>query len=376
MGIAHVSPDGQWLRVNKKLCKVVGYSEEELFKMRFQDITHPDDLRTDVAEAEKLRTGTLDTYSMEKRYIRKDGSLVWVNLTVSVARHANGQLKHFISVVEDITERKAAQEAQRASEARLQLALDASKTALFEWDIEKRSGKWNPQMAAIYGFQPTSEYITAEEWSGLFHSEDVNRLREDAERVLADKDKEQFHFEFRTSNPDGKSKWILSHGRVVRDAKGSAVRLIGTHTDITDRKRVEQALRESEQRFRTVTDASPVMVWMSGTDKLCYYFNKRWLDFVGRTLEQESGNGWAENVHPDDCDRCLQIYVTNFEARRPFEMEYRLRHHTGEYRWIFDRGVPRYAPDGTFEGYVGGCLDIHAQKAGAEKVRTADEKCA
>lgn len=369
VGIAHVSPHGQWLRVNKKLCKIVGYSEEELLKMRFQDITHPDDLGTDVAETEKVRAGASDTYSIEKRYIRKDGSLVWVNLTVSGARHANGQLKHFISVVEDITERKVAEEAQRTSEARLELALDASKTALFEWDIEKQCGKWNPQMTAIYGFQPKSEYITAEEWSGLFHSEDVNRLREDAERFLADRDKRQFVFEFRTCGRDGEAKWILSNGRIVRDVNGKAVRLIGTHTDITDRKRVEQALRESEQRYRTVTDASPVMVWMSGTDKLCYYFNKGWLDFVGRTLEQESGNGWAENMHPDDFDRCLQIYVTNFDARRPFEMEYRLRHHTGEYRWIFDRGVPRYAPDGTFEGYVGACLDIHTQKAGAEKAR-------
>jgi PAS domain S-box-containing protein len=376
VGIAHVSPDGQWLRVNKKLCKIVGYSQEELLKMRFQDITHPDDLGTDLAEAEKVRTGALDTYSTEKRYIRKDGSLVWVNLTVSGARHASGELKRFISVVDDITDRKVAEEAQRASEARLELALDASKTALFEWDIEKGSGKWNPQMTAIYGFQPKGEYITAEEWSGLFHSEDVNRLREEAERFLADKDNKQFHFEFRTSKSEGDSKWVLSHGRVVRDAKGKAVRLIGTHTDITDRKRVEQALRESEQRFRLITDVSPIMVWMSGIDKLCHYFNKGWLDFVGRTLEQESGNGWAENVHPDDFDRCLQTYVANFDARRLFEMEYRLRHHTGEYRWIYDRGVPRYAPDGRFEGYVGGCLDIHAQKAVAEKVPTADETCA
>jgi len=376
VGIAHVSPDGRWLRVNNKLCKIVGYTAGELFKMKFQDITHPDDLETDVAQGEKVRTGALDTYSMEKRYIRKDGALVWVNLTVSGARHASGELKHFISVVEDITERKAAEEAQRASEARLELALDASKTALFEWDIEKQTAKWNPQMAAIYGFQPKSEYITAEEWRGLFHSEDTNRLRKEAERFLADKDKKQFNFEFRTSKPDGETKWIRSHGRIVRDVNGKAVHLIGTHTDITDRKRVEQALRESEQRYRTVTDASPVMVWMSGTDKLCYYFNKGWLDFVGRTLEEESDNGWTENVHPDDIDRCLQMYVTNFDARRPFEIEYRLRHHTGEYRWIFDRGVPRYAPDGTFEGYVGGCLDIHAQKAGVEKVRTADQKCA
>jgi PAS domain S-box-containing protein len=97
------------------------------------------------------------------------------------------------------------------------------------------------------------------------------------------------------------------------------------------------------------------------------------LDFVGRTLEQESGNGWAENVHPEDFDRCLQIYVSNFDARRPFEMEYRMRHHTGQYRWILDRGVPRYAPDGTFEGYVGGCLDIHAQKEAAEKIRIAED---
>jgi PAS domain S-box-containing protein len=136
--------------------------------------------------------------------------------------------------------------------------------------------------------------------------------------------------------------------------------------DLIDRKQAEDALRHSEQRFRVITDASPVLVWMSGTDKLCYYFNKGWLEFVGRTLEQEAGNGWAENVHPGDFDRCLQIYVSCFDKREPFKMEYRLRHHTGQYRWILDCGVPRYGPDGTFEGYVGGCLDIHDKKEAAE----------
>lgn len=159
----------------------------------------------------------------------------------------------------------------------------------------------------------------------------------------------------------------------VRDSSGRVIGASKVARDITAQKRVEQALRESKQLYQAVTDASPVMNWMSGPDKLCYYFNKAWLDFVGRTLEQEAGNGWTENVHPEDLDRCRQIYVSNFDARRPFEMEYRLRHHTGEYRWIFDRGVPRYKPDGTFEGYVGGCLDIHDRKGAAEKVRVADE---
>jgi PAS domain S-box-containing protein len=133
-------------------------------------------------------------------------------------------------------------------------------------------------------------------------------------------------------------------------------------------------LRESEQRYRVVTEASPIMVWMAGLDKLCYYFNKGWLDFVGSSLEREIGNGWAEGVHPDDLDRCLQIYVESFDARRSFEMRYRLKHHTGQYRWILDRGVPRYAPDGAFEGYVGGCLDIHDQKEAEELLRQSEER--
>src|SRR6185437_11513316 len=144
-------------------------------------------------------------------------------------------------------------------------------------------------------------------------------------------------------------------------------------SDITTRKAAEQALRESEQRFRVITDATPIMVWMAGTDKLCYYFNKSWLDFVGRSLEQEVGNGWTESVHPEDFDRCLQIYNECFDERHSFEMEYRLRRHDGEYRWITDHGVPRYTPDGTFEGYVGGCLDVHDQREATEKLRIASE---
>jgi len=136
--------------------------------------------------------------------------------------------------------------------------------------------------------------------------------------------------------------------------------------DLIHRKQTEDALRKSEQLLRVVTEASPVLVWMAGTDKLCFYFNKRWLDYVGRTLEQEAGNGWAGNVHPEDFDRCLQIYTSSFDAHLPFQMEYRLRHHSGQYRWIVDCGVPRYAPDGTFEGYVGGCLDIHDKKEATE----------
>jgi PAS domain S-box-containing protein len=117
-------------------------------------------------------------------------------------------------------------------------------------------------------------------------------------------------------------------------------------------------LRESEHRFRIVADAAPVLIWMAGVDKLCTFFNKPWLEFTGRSLEQEMGNGWLEGVHPDDLQSCLKTYVEAFDARKPFVMQYQLRRHDGEYRWISDGGVPRYDAHGNFAGYIGSCTDV------------------
>jgi PAS domain S-box-containing protein len=115
-----------------------------------------------------------------------------------------------------------------------------------------------------------------------------------------------------------------------------------------------------DARTCEVMDAAPVMIWVSGADKRCIWFNRPWLTFTGRAIEQELGTGWAEGVHPDDFDRCLEIYTTHFDTREPFRMQYRLRHHSSEYRWIDDTGIPRTAQDGTFLGYIGSCIDVHA----------------
>jgi PAS domain S-box-containing protein len=123
------------------------------------------------------------------------------------------------------------------------------------------------------------------------------------------------------------------------------------------RKTVDR-LSESEQRFRNMADTAPVMIWVSGTDKLCTFFNKTWLSFTGRALEEEQGNGWTKAMHPDDIDRYIRVYTSSFEARQEFQMEYRLRRADGEFRWMLDNGAPRFAPSGAFAGYIGSAIDI------------------
>ncbi len=137
------------------------------------------------------------------------------------------------------------------------------------------------------------------------------------------------------------------------------------------RKASELALRASEERFRSLADDAPVMIWVSGTDTTCSWLNRRWLDFVGRTMEQELGDGWAHNVHPEDLSACLQVYRSAFESRRSFSTEFRLRRHDGEWRWMLGKGMPTFGADGVFKGYLGSCLDVTEQKQAKLELESA-----
>lgn len=140
------------------------------------------------------------------------------------------------------------------------------------------------------------------------------------------------------------------------------------------RRRAEVAARDSEARFERMADAAPVLIWTSGADKGGTYFNRPWLEFTGRTPQQELGEGWTEGVHPEDRARCLGECAAHFDAREPFEMVFRLRRHDGEYRWVMDRGIPRHTPDGEFAGYIGACTDITARRQAEEGLQASQQE--
>lgn len=164
-----------------------------------------------------------------------------------------------------------------------------------------------------------------------------------------------------------------THYLPVRSEAGEVVGVAALVRDVSAEDRIRQDLRETDARFRNMADASPVLLWMSRPDGLCTFFNQTWLEFTGRTLEEEWGVGWAENVHFEDLEACLETYRAAFNERRVFEMEYRLRRRDGQYRWILDRGTPRYSPDGRFAGYIGSCVDITERRALEADLRRAIE---
>jgi two-component system CheB/CheR fusion protein len=277
LGMAIIDRDYRFVNVNARLCKMLGYDPEELAARTLLDITHPQEVERDLGLKLQLFTGEIPSYQIQKCCIKKNGEFVWVHLSCSVVRDSAGAPLYYLSMVEDVTERRRAEEELRQYRERLE------------------------QMVV----QRTAELALANQ-----------QLRQ----------------------------------------------------EIIERMHVEAVLRESEERFRTMADSAPVFIWISDQSGLCTYFNQTWLNFTGRTLEEQVGDGWLEFVHPDDRRRCQETCRSASSSRACFRMEYRLRRADGEYRWLLDKGMPRFA-SGSFAGYIGSCVDITERKRAEEEIR-------
>jgi len=174
--------------------------------------------------------------------------------------------------------------------------------------------------------------------------------------------------------PQGRAGFLQVIYQGLRREDGSAAGAFAIVRDVTEQRRTEELLEESETRFRTMADGAPVLLWMAGQDSNCTFFNQGWLTFTGRTLEMECGTGWAAGVHPEDFQHSMHLYLNAFVERRDFQMEYRLRRADGQYRWILDTGRPRFASDGTFEGYIGSCIDITDLRESASRLRRLNDE--
>jgi len=270
------------------------------------------------------------------------------------------------------TRRRAAETELAISNDRVRLAVEAGKCVGWEWDTKTGINRWFGDLQTIFGIESDTHSGQAEDFRRMVYPED----RELVQQAIADamQNRKPYTAEFRVVRTDGNVRWVTARGQFHYTNNGDPARMLGMAVDITERRKAEDAVRESEERFRLVANTAPVMIWMSGPDKLCHYFNQPWLEFTGRPLEAELGNGWSEGIHPGDLKDCLDTYTRAFDLRESFKMRYRLRRHDGEYRWLLDIGVPRLNPDGTFVGYIGSCLDVTEAKLAEEALANIGRK--
>ncbi|HEY2457679.1 MAG TPA: PAS domain S-box protein [Candidatus Acidoferrum sp.] len=304
------------------------------------------------AVEEALRTGT--PYELDVEMVRADGTKLWVIARGEAQRDSTGRIVQLRGTVQDIAERKQAEEARLRHAAIVEFSDDA----IVSKDLDGVILTWNRGAQRLFGFteaeavgRPITIIIPEE-----LHAEENEVLR----RVKNGEHIE--HLETIRLTKEGKRLDVSLTISPLRDWTGKTVGSCKIARDITLSKLAEASLRESEERFRLVANTAPVMIWMSGPNGLCTYFNQPWLEFTGRTIHDELGNGWSEGVHPDDLERCLETYTKAINQRESFQMEYRLRRHDGEYRWILDSGVPRWNSVGSFTGFIGSCVDVAERK--------------
>ncbi|TSA35420.1 MAG: PAS domain S-box protein [Verrucomicrobiaceae bacterium] len=334
--------NGQILFSNRAASRKLGYSPEELRTMLLIDL-HPAELRQKAAEiVGAMLCGERETCPLPLE--KKSGGRLLVETRVWPGKWDGRDC--LFGLCKDITEEQEAQQ-------RFELLFRNSPALMALTTLpERRFVDVNTAFLSTLGYSKEQVVGKTAIEVRLFPDEAAMDLTS----VKLESDGRLHNMEILARRADGTLIEGLFSAEVVV-MKGQR-HLLTVMNDVTTLNRTARMLKESEGRFRRAADSAPVLLWEADVDGLCSNFNKPWLEFTGRTLEQELGNGWVEGVHPEDLETCLRTYRLALQAHREFKMEYRLRRADGEYRWLQDHGVPRFTPDGVFVGFIGSCLDI------------------
>jgi PAS domain S-box-containing protein len=312
-------------------------------------------------------------------YHRADGSVCWLSVNSQPLRRSDMPTPYAVATsFADITERKRIEDDLRKSEAQFRTLVQSVSVGIT---------LHTPTGAVLHCNQAALDIVGLTEAQMLGKAPtdpDVHVIREDGRpfpaeerpilRSIATRSpvRDVVCGIFRPSRKD--YVWAQISAVPHLDTNGNITHIVSNMTDITELKSALQALTESERRFRRLADAAPVMIWMSDETMLCTYLNQRWIEFRGRTMEEELNDGWLEGLHPDDYNHFFELFRSAVEKRQPYEAEYRLLRHDGVYRWVVERGIPRFSSDGRFVGFVGTASDIGDMKAANHLLTSINEE--
>lgn len=292
----------------------------------------------------------------------------WMDLHYSPIVGEDGQSMGTLCMVHETTDRMLAEKALARSEERLSLAIEGSGlVGTWDWNVPDNIVTADDKFAELFGLDPLQAGlgVPIEKFLAAIHPEDTARVTAQIDACL--QQGSALHSEYRLLDADGEVHWVIASGRPRHDADGVAIRFPGIVVDVTEQRRISDALAESELRFRTLADTMPQMVWSTRADGYHDYYNKRWYEFTGVPEGSTDGEGWNDMFHPDDQERAWAAWRHSLETGAPYEIEYRLKHHTGAYRWTLGLALPIRDAAGQIVRWFGTCTDIHQTKLVAEE---------
>jgi PAS domain S-box-containing protein len=359
-------PDGRLGMVNAAFEKLTGYTIEELQSSNWAETLTPPQWRQ--VEREKLeelgRSGKPVQY--EKEYIRKDGTRIPIELLVHLVKDADGNPQYYYSFINDITERKRAETALRESQLDLNRAQAVAHVGSWRLDIQRDTLTWSEEAYRIFNI-PKSMPLTYELFLEHVHPDDRQHLDAKWKAALAG---EKYDVEHRII-VDGKIKWVREKAELELDKEGVLLGGFGTVTDITERKQAEEALRESEERFRTMLNAMGQLAWIARADGYIFWYNQRWYDYTGTTAEQMEGWGWQSVHDPVLLPKILEQWKASIAQGTLFEMGFPLRRADGQFRQFLTRGIPIKDAEGHVVQWFGTNTDVNDIKQAEEAIKRA-----
>lgn len=398
VGIAHVAPDGTWLRVNKKLCEIVGYTKEELLKKTFQEITHEDDLEKDLDHQRKMLDGVIGNYSTEKRYYRKNGNIIWIELTVSLVKDTKGNPKYFISVIKDISKRKKAEDnlheyqckletmvahrtaklkkinekliseikEKKETEQKLREVLNYSVNLFYSHGPDQVITYVSPQSKQFLGCEPKEARIR---WTEFITDNPVNLKGIELTNKAIETGEAQPPYELELRKKNGDIIWVVvNEAPVVKE--GKTVSIVGSLTDITERKLNEKALRKEQILLRTLIDNLPDVIYVK--DKNCRKTVANLADVKNLGFEKESevlGKNDFDLYTKEIAEKFFRDDQTIIKTGKPIlNREEYLIDPDGKKKWLLTSKIPLYDEKGSISGLVGIGHDITEKKQAYEAI--------
>ncbi|MGA2886678.1 MAG: PAS domain S-box protein [Terracidiphilus sp.] len=346
--------DGHFTQVNAAFCRMVGYSEQELLGLDWSMLTHPDDLASSLRLKEQISMNPGGWHESEKRYVHRSGAIVWGHLKLAVVRDAGGVPQCHVVHVEDITERRRSEVALRESEERFRIMADSSPSIMWVTNSAGEVEFLNKACREFCG--PTGDQVMGNSWNLVIHPDDT--AQRDAAFSNAVREQTNYSTELRVRRADGEWRLIGSNANPRFSADGEFLGHVGVSADITERRQAEQALRESEERFRNMADSSPSMMWVTDAEGRVEFLNRSLRNFYGIVGEDWNGIHWNLPIHPDDLQQTTALFVQAMIERKPFKGESRVRRADGEWRLFGTNAEPRLSPDGQYLGHIGVCADI------------------